>query len=132
MVSYFIQKSSKYYFSNVLILIVVDNGLVQSVNIVMTLGDNGLNPYCSGQWSRTINDDKRAETALKSLNPYCSGQWSSTCLSLQIPVALSAVLILVVVDNGLVPVSLSELQRRRVSLNPCCSGQWSSTCYLVI
>ena len=37
----------------VLILIVVEDGLV---HIVMTLGDNvqlGLNPYCSGRWSRT-------------------------------------------------------------------------------
>ena len=36
-----------------------------------------LNPYCSGQWSRT---DKKniGSKGTKSLNPYCSGQWSRT------------------------------------------------------
>ena len=42
-----------YYDENVLILIVVDNGLVQMTSRMIKYGLNGLNPYCSGQWSRT-------------------------------------------------------------------------------
>ena len=37
----------------VLILIVVDNGLVQSHQAMLDAIKLGLNPYCSGQWSRT-------------------------------------------------------------------------------
>ena len=37
------------------------------------------------------------------------------------------VLILVVVDNGLVPSSMPRKEPYQPSLNPCCSGQWSST-----
>ena len=37
----------------VLILIVVDNGLVQHIEFAMLQWDLCLNPYCSGQWSRT-------------------------------------------------------------------------------
>ena len=38
--------------SQVLILVVVDNGLVPAI-AVLFLSSTGLNPYCSGQWSRT-------------------------------------------------------------------------------
>ena len=38
----------------VLILIVVDNGLVPLALRQVSMGAAGLNPYCSGQWSRTI------------------------------------------------------------------------------
>ena len=69
--------------SQVLILVVVDNGLV-------------LDGYIG------VGENK------KSLNPYCSGQWSRTChfkdaVCIEIPV-----LILIVVDNGLVPTRLDE------------------------
>ena len=37
------------------------------------------------------------------------------------------VLILIVVDNGLVPSRMSARQSLRVSLNPYCSGRWSRT-----
>ena len=37
------------------------------------------------------------------------------------------VLILVVVDNGLVPMLLITMVLVMLSLNPCCSGQWSRT-----
>ena len=37
------------------------------------------------------------------------------------------VLILVVVDNGLVPRSFGFIISQLTGLNPCCSGQWSST-----
>ena len=38
-----------------------------------------------------------------------------------------AVLILVVVDNGLVPILSASVRVNAESLNPCCSGQWSRT-----
>ena len=37
------------------------------------------------------------------------------------------VLILVVVDNGLVQISVKNGGNLAIRLNPCCSGQWSST-----
>ena len=37
------------------------------------------------------------------------------------------VLILVVVDNGLVPNHFNNVGEYKFSLNPCCSGQWSRT-----
>ena len=40
--------------------------------------------------------------ALVGLNPCCSGQWSSTLALRQVSMGAAAVLILVVVDNGLV------------------------------
>ena len=38
-----------------------------------------------------------------------------------------AVLILIIVDNGLVQIYSRSKHRSYESLNPCCSGQWSST-----
>ena len=60
----------------------------------------GLNPYCSGQWSRTEN------------NPFQQFR--------------QQVLILIVVDNGLVLTDdIATFDAK--GLNPYCSGQWSRT-----
>ena len=37
----------------VLILVVVDNGLVLMKELIYVNPNKGLNPYCSGRWSRT-------------------------------------------------------------------------------
>ena len=62
------------------------------------------------------------------LNPCCSGRWSRTHhaqLTHQCP---SPVLILVVVEDGLVPLKCQlEKNWKRFCLNPYCSGQWSRT-----
>ena len=116
---------------SVLILIVVDNGLVQhqiGVWRKCTVGLNpycsgqwsrtviqqttfnkqqGLNPYCSGQWSRTQKGWRDLFLGAKSLNPYCSGQWSRTSYENDSDCKLIRVLILIVVDNGLVLVEFS-------------------------
>ena len=63
----------------VLILIVVDNSLVLYLIICKQVPIMCLNPYCSGQWS---------STAWKQMQTRQEG----------------GVLILIVVDNGLVPV----------------------------
>ena len=64
-----------------------------------------LNPYCSGQWSRTAFT-LMATDPTDGLNPYCSGQWSRTikCLIIKL-IAL-------------------------LCLNPYCSGQWSRTHFI--
>ena len=62
----------------------------------------GLNPCCSGRWSRTISN---------------KSEWSMG----------SDVLILVVVDDGLVLLGAKLTFERTFGLNPCCSGRWSRT-----
>ena len=37
----------------------------------------GLNPYCSGRWSRT-HGNLTSILKMTCLNPYCSGRWSRT------------------------------------------------------
>ena len=61
-----------------------------------------LNPYCSGQWSRTLGMLLVSHFEDNSLNPYCSGQWSRTVLITYGSDSDINVLILIVVDNGLV------------------------------
>ena len=61
----------------VLILIVVDNGLVLIKKRVKKIWTFSLNPYCSGQWPRTLNFQSSYAIIL-GLNPYCSGQWPRT------------------------------------------------------
>ncbi len=106
MVSYMNQEIQNKFYVEVLILIVVEDGLVQKLFdeveedneavlilivvedglVLITLDPDGrkmcsLNPYCSGRWSRTLTDDawKQMQTRL---NPYCSGRWSRTlCLN---------------------------------------------------
>ena len=70
-----------------------------------------LNPYCSGQWSRTqltiVSLDADA-----GLNPYCSGQWSRTISVLSWTYSGVYVLILIVVDNGLVPMNICKESKK--------------------
>ena len=39
--------------------------------------EQGLNPYCSGRWSRTRRSARTTSSTI-CLNPCCSGQWSRT------------------------------------------------------
>ena len=66
------------------------------------------------------------ESLLFSLNPYCSGQWSRTDYEFMV-IEVEAVLILIVVDNGLVLDAVEATILDLESLNPYCSGQWSRT-----
>ena len=61
----------------VLILIVVEDGLVPTVHKFAVKTEAGLNPYCSGRWSRTF-------------------------LVKQLKIGIMQVLILIVVEDGLV------------------------------
>ena len=85
----------------VLILIVVDNGLVHPTNqqfedllmvLILIVVDNGLVHVMRGI----------AASKAVGLNPYCSGQWSRTITIENFPKRKENVLILIVVDNGLV------------------------------
>ena len=88
----------------VLILIVVDNGLVLTIEawmqgiakvLILIVVDNGLVPRAVYKLA-----------ILKGcLNPYCSGQWSRTHLVLRYSL-MRRVLILIVVDNGLVLIKI--------------------------
>ena len=55
----------------------MDNGLVRFVRQNVNHFRMSLNPYCSGQWSRTYKTTLQ-QANNQSLNPYCSGQWSRT------------------------------------------------------
>ena len=83
----------------------MDNGLVLTSDKLLDAACIGLNPCCSGQWSRTARQIADA-TNQTSLNPCWSGQWSRTLKHLVKP-SLAGVLILVVVDNGLVQLKQS-------------------------
>ena len=61
------------------------------------------------------------------LNPYCSGQWSRTYKPFISKDLWQEVLILIVVDNGLVQLVHIINSNRLQCLNPYCSGQWSRT-----
>ena len=61
----------------VLILVVVDDGPVLDRANGFAHGKRGLNPCCSGRWSRSQFNLADGQVA-KSLNPCCSGRWSRT------------------------------------------------------
>ena len=62
-----------------------------------------LNPCCSGRWSGTL-EFYNVQLPTQSLNPCCSGRWSGTWLDEGTAKEQAMeVLILVVVDDGLVP-----------------------------
>ena len=67
-----------FYNGVVLILIVVDDGLVLWSVLFSGIAYGSLNPYCSGRWSRTANNQLQNRLPNESLNPYCSGRWSRT------------------------------------------------------
>ena len=110
----------------ILILVVVENGLVRRMYHFCILWNLGLNPCCSGRWSRT-ECFKMFRHLLNSLNPCCSGRWTRTFRTLLEFVMEKSVLILVVVEDGLVQLDYGNNRSSLISLNPCCSGRWSRT-----
>nr|WP_142990583.1 hypothetical protein [Segatella copri] len=63
--------------TGVLILVVMEDGLVLSIQMVKLSVSVSLNPCCSGRWSRTENGFMY-ECRHLCLNPCCSGRWSRT------------------------------------------------------
>ena len=78
----------------------MDDGLVLKKDMIMSEINVSLNPYCSGQWSRTFSPQFLI-FGISSLNPCCSGRRSRTGSSEHF-LCRKIVLILVVVDYGLV------------------------------
>ena len=136
----------------VLILIVVEDGLVPKKPVSLHSILPCLNPYCSGRWSRTYgNNFSRAqwryvlilivvEDGLVQLLSQLSQPNQLQVLILIVVedgLVLSRdkqdsqrcrfVLILIVVEDGLVPSPLDRLQWELRRLNPYCSGRWSRT-----
>ena len=70
-------KFTKLDYMCVLILIVVEDGLVPRRQLFVRICVQCLNPYCSGQWARTLLKELMPIRQM-SLNPYCSGRWSRT------------------------------------------------------
>ena len=89
-------------------------------------GVHCLNPCCSGQWSRTCSSIKREDSRLRVLILVVvdNGLVPQHIEGFD---PASVVLILVVVDNGLVRVAAESESKCVKRLNPCCSGQWSRT-----
>ena len=90
-----------------------------------------LNPYCNGRWSRT-NVTIDGLDGVRSLNPCCDGRWSRTQADGSTSTSRYLVLILVVMEDGLVPLHNTSKVSTQQSLNPCCDGRWSRTCCLVL
>ena len=127
--------------------------MVSYITILVSLNVTkvSLNPCCSERWSRTSNN-MSLRNAMASLNPCCSGRWSRTVELQKTYNMQSAVLILVVVEDGLVLTMVTLLLMLLakvlilvvvedglvlllgatlsvvIGLNPCCSGRWSRTC----
>ena len=92
--------------------------------------DSRLNPYCSGQWSRTY------ELA------QCDGNHQSVLILVVVEDGLvlahwwycylwCKVLILIVVEDGLVQLC-QQFQLVKMGLNPYCSGRWPRTGHVLI
>ena len=94
------------YCKAVLILVVVDDGLVPHKDLLMCVLSQSLNPCCSGRWSRTVTSTMLSSSIWSGLNPCCSGRWSRTEAKKIKKEHKLAVLILVVVEDGLVPFTL--------------------------
>ena len=68
------------FHQEVLILVVMEDGLWRSVSPVRARTECCLNPCCNGRWSLTSTLLRAAATST-CLNPCCNGRWSLTCLS---------------------------------------------------
>ena len=79
----------------------MDNGLVRKEHLEFAMLQWGLNPYCSGQWSRThqYEHDKLGNPIVLILIVVDNGL---VLAAVNASKTIAAVLILIVVDNGLV------------------------------
>ena len=86
----------------------------------------GLNPCCSGRWSRTnvVLEGKSREFIVLILVVVEDGL---VLYKLSRKLSETRVLILVVVEDGLVLINHLKIRNYERCLNPCCSGRWSRT-----
>ena len=76
MVSYN-EKGFKGFTCDVLILVVMEDGLVLEIIVVYANVNGSLNPCCNGRWSRTTSPSINGSSCC-CLNPCCNGRWSRT------------------------------------------------------
>ena len=84
-----------------------------------------LNPCCSGRWSRTLA--KHLTNTFASVLILVVVEDGLVPWVVRINPKVAKVLILVVVEDGLVLWQLLKVKLQDSSLNPCCSGRWSRT-----
>ena len=89
----------------------MEDGLVQVIATYDSIHISSLNPYCNGRWSRTIRRLVSLLKVLPSLNPYCNGRWSRTSFIKMEYMKDRVVLILIVMEDGLVPDAKSPRRR---------------------
>ena len=70
--------------------------------------------------------NNRTGDFVDGLNPYCSGRWSRT-YDKAVSEGKEVVLILIVVEDGLVHGDVNHSAMTAARLNPYCSGRWSRT-----
>ena len=87
----------------------------------------GLNPCFSGRWSLTLIKGQVNGSIWSRLNPCFSGRWSLTRCKDERVTPQCAVLILVLVEDGLWQAIEALKNAPAASLNPCFSGRWSLT-----
>ena len=86
----------------VLILVLVEDGLGGSTTALHSRAKGArLNPCFSGGWSRRIETAIRTFANTNRLNPCFSGGWSRSGDTFKVTTAVAAVLILVLVEDGL-------------------------------
>ena len=86
-----------------------------------------LKPCFNGRWSLTLRSSSNWSGNMKSLNPCFNGRWSLTLEELDVQREMLAVLILVLMEDGLwhfLNDGKVQLCRR---LNPCFNGRWALT-----
>ena len=87
---------------DVLILVVVEDGLVQALPKTSTMWVSTVLILVVVEDGLVLRLILFRKLLLKGLNPCCSGRWSRTILSASIRTNAEKVLILVVVEDGLV------------------------------
>ena len=87
--------------------------------------NKGLNPYCSGIWSRSKGFGGTAPSYLRSLNPYCSGIWSRRWCASAAGIQMGECLNPYCSGIWSRREDFIEYAESMNSLNPYCSGIWS-------
>ncbi len=98
------------YFSDVLILVLVEDGLRDPGSWHREAVFCSLNPCFSGRWSASIRENRGFLFIPSCLNPCFSGRWSASTCTKKCWRCLSNVLILVLVEDGLREKALLTLQ----------------------
>ena len=83
----------------------MEDGLVLDLNSFFSNDLLSLNPCCSGRWSRTSWLGEDVKSRPWCLNPCYGGRWSRISIVVYNCYSSVRVLILVVVEDGLVPSS---------------------------